>query len=434
MHFERGRKAITALRYYAEAADAALAHFSPLECMTLTERALPLLDQAPDGSDRNTLEITLQTLHGLAAARAIGSGSEAKSAFQRAYALLDEVPHHPMRGRLLHAFGFMLCLRAEYAEALVVAERAETLGSAANDPVLLSTAYTVHGEIDQLQGRWGASRTWLERGLTLAERVDVGPGEFFVDPQVMLLGLLSVPLVNLGLVAQARACLQRAHARARDRGWPMARLLAIWHSALVEVRLGNAESVGALGDEMQALVDEFALAHGRTACRWFRAWADARMGTSHDSHLRIREAYEENLRLGMVAGSSEVLGYAAEALLLAGDLDGAQRELEEALRVASEHEERVYLPQLFLIEAALARARGEPDAAAKSSRRAIAEARSQGPWLELLALVDLCAHGGATGKDRAALAALIDSLPEASGTAAVAKARELLEGPKPRRA
>jgi hypothetical protein len=120
--------------------------------------------------------------------------------------------------------------------------------------------------------------------------------------------------------------------------------------------------------------------------------------------------------------------------LLAGDLDGAQRELEEALRVASEHEERVYLPQLFLIEAALARARGEPDAAAKSSRRAIAEARSQGPWLELLALVDLCAHGGATGKDRAALAALIDSLPEASGTAAVAKARELLEGPKPRRA
>src|SRR6185295_4252888 len=116
--------------------------------------------------------------------------------------------------------------------------------------VLLSTACTVHGEVDQLQGRSRTARTWLERGLALAERLDVGPGEFLVDPQ-------------------ARACVERAHVRARDRGWPMAQLVAIWHGAMLEVRLGNAERVAALADEMQALVDEFALAHGRTACRWF---------------------------------------------------------------------------------------------------------------------------------------------------------------------
>ena len=40
MHFERGRDPMTALRYYAEAAEAALSHLSPAECMTLTERAL----------------------------------------------------------------------------------------------------------------------------------------------------------------------------------------------------------------------------------------------------------------------------------------------------------------------------------------------------------------------------------------------------------
>ena len=52
--------------------------------------------------------------------------------------------------------------------------------------------------------------------------------------------------LHLGLVEQARACVQRAYARARDRGWPMARLVAIWHGALLEVRLGNAERVAAL--------------------------------------------------------------------------------------------------------------------------------------------------------------------------------------------
>ena len=289
MHFERAGEAMAAVRYYAEAAEAALSHFSPEECIRTIERASPLLEQAPDGPERNALQITIGTLHGLAATRVLGAGSEAKGALQRAYSLLDEAPQHPMRGRLLHGLGFMLCLRAEYAEALAVADRAEALGSTMNDPVLLSTACTVHGEVDQLQGRSRAARTWLERGLALAERLDVGPGEFLVDPEVALLGLLANPLVHLGLVEHARACVQRAYARARDRRWPMARLVAIWYSALFEVRLGNAERVAALADEMHALVEEFALAHGRTACRWFRGWADARMGEPRDAYRRIRE-------------------------------------------------------------------------------------------------------------------------------------------------
>ena len=37
-------------------------------------------------------------------------------------------------------------------------------------------------------------------------------------------------------------------------------------------------------------------------------------------------------------GASETLGYATEALLLAGDLDGAQRQLDEALQIAGEEQ------------------------------------------------------------------------------------------------
>ena len=62
----------------------------------------------------------------------------------------------------------------------------------------------------------------------------------------------------------------------------------------------------------------------------------------------------------MLAGGSENLGYAAEALVLAGDWDAAEAQLREALQFADAHDERVYLPQLLLIEAAIARARGEP--------------------------------------------------------------------------
>jgi DNA-binding winged helix-turn-helix (wHTH) protein/tetratricopeptide (TPR) repeat protein len=427
MHFELGREPMAALRYYVEAAEAALARLSPRECMDLTAQALNLIGQAPEGTERTALQISAGTLYGLAAIRVLGAGNEAKNALERAYALLDEAPKHPIRGRLLHGFGFMLTLRAEYAEALAVADRAEELGSATNDPVLLCTACTVHGQVDQLQGRSRSARTWLERGLALAERLEVGSGEFLVDPQVALLGLLAVPLLHLGSVEQARTSLQRAYVRARDREWPMARLAALWYGALFEVRLGNPERVAALADEMHTLVDEFALAQGRTACRWFRGWADARMGQPRDGHRRIREAYEDNTRLGMLAGGSEVLGYATEALLLAGDWDGAQHELDDALHVANTRWERVYLPQLFVMQAAIARARGDRAAADAAIRRAIADARAQeAPWLELMALIELCDRHSPTAKDRRALAALLDQLPEALNTPAAVKARALL--------
>ena len=198
------------------------------------------------------------------------------------------------------------------------------------------------------------------------------------------------------------------------------------------MRLGNAERVAALADEMQALVDEFSLAQGRTACRWFRGWAQALNGAPLEGHRLIREAYEDNTRLGMRSGASEVLGYAAQALLLAGEHDAAQVELEEALRVADELGERVYLPQLLLLEAAIARAQGRADAGSAAVRRAIEEARAQeAPWLELLALVELCEHHDAAAAERQALAALVDQLPEADGTELVKRARSLLQAAKP---
>jgi ATP/maltotriose-dependent transcriptional regulator MalT len=135
----------------------------------------------------------------------------------------------------------------------------------------------------------------------------------------------------------------------------------------------------------------------------------------------------------MLAGGSENLGYAAEAFVLAGDWDAAEGQLREALQFAAAHDERVYLPQLLMIESAIARARGEVQVADASIRRAIGEAREQeAPWLELLARVDLCEQAGATTEDREALTALVERLAEARETAAVKRARALLEGTIPR--
>lgn len=432
MHFERGREPMTSLRYYAEATEAALLHFSAAQGMALSERALTLLDRAPAGEDRDALEISLATLRGVSAFQLLGVGSETKSALMRAYALLRNVPQHPLRGLLTHGCAFVLCMRAEYSEALAVGEQG--LATATDDPVVVLGACTVQGQVHMLQGRPAAARAWLERGLPALELLDAGAGEIFVvDPKAMLLGLLSMQLLHLGLVQQASARIREAYARAEQLRQPVSGMIAIWFDALQEVRLGNAERVAALADGMRALVDRFTIAQGHTAWQWFRAWADARMGHPREGHRRIREAHENNVALGMLAGGSENLGYAAEASVLAGDWDAAEAQLREALQFVAEHDERVYLPQLLMIEAAIARGRGEAKVAEAAVRRAIAEARQQeAPWLELLARLDLCEHAGATAGDLDALAALVDRLEEAGATTAVNRARALLDSPKPR--
>ncbi len=229
MHFERGREPMTALRYYAEAAEAALRHLSPAECMSLTERALTLLDQAPEGTERQALEIALATLHGVSATHLLGIGVPKRRAPSSVrYSLLADVPRtSDARTPAARRSGSCFVCAREYAEALAVAERAEALSSATNDPVLMLVACIVHGEVDQLQGRSRAARDMdrarsrcrgaarLRAGRKLRGRSAGHAARAARHP---------APSPRLGRAGRARAC-EQAHARARQLAQPMARLV-----------------------------------------------------------------------------------------------------------------------------------------------------------------------------------------------------------------
>ena len=429
MHFDRAREPVTALRYYAEAAESSLRLLSPRESMALVERGLALLDQVPAGPERTALAISLWTLRGVAAFHVSGLGTEARDAYQRAYALLAEAPRHPLRGLLLEGLGLLLCMRADYRDALALAERASSLWSLDEDPVLLLTACYVQGNVHMLQGRPRIARAWFERGLPALGSANAAGGDRFVaEPQVMLLGLLALQLFHLGLLREARVRTDEARACGVQLASPVARVLAIWMEAMLDVRLGDADRVAALALEMESLVEETDFAQGRAPAQWYRGWAEAHRGQPREGFRRIRAAFDANTALGMVSGGSEVLGYAAEALVLAGDWDGAEEQLAQALRIAQANGERVYLPQLRLLEAAVARGRGRAAEAETAVRRALAEAREQdAPWHEMLTLLALCEHGAAADSDRKALATLLAQCPEAAQSAPVARAWAFLD-------
>jgi tetratricopeptide (TPR) repeat protein len=396
----------------------------------LAERGLQLLEQAAPTPGRDVLEISLATIAGASAGHLLGdSSAQAKAWLLRAHSLLEKAPRHPMRATLLHLLGVVLALRGEHAEAILVAERAEALAAVTGDSILLRAACLIQGHTRMIEGRPRVAREWFERGLAAVAPSEpvVAEESRLADPQVTLLGLLALQLLHLGFVEAARQRIAQAHDCARESAQPVMQMFAIWCDALLEVRLGNAGRTEELAARMKELIEKYALGRGRTAFGWLHGWALTRSGQPGEGFRLIREAYEENVRLGSLSGGSEVLGYGAEALLLAGDLDAAEAQLAEAFGVAESRGERIYLPELLVIEASIARARGKPREAEAALRRALAEAREQeAPWLELMPLLELCAARGASRTDREALAALVERMPEARDTQAVARARAIL--------
>ena len=431
LHFERGRELMTALRYYAEAAESALLRFSPSQTMSLTECAMALLPAIEAGSARTTLEMTLATLQGTAAVQVLGAGSiEAKRAYQRAQSLLDDAPLHPLRGLFLHGLGLVLWMRGELDEANVLAERCDALSTDTADQTALLCACLVHGMVQHARGRPRFARDWLEKSIREARSVDESTSRalFAADPTVLSFGLLALELSQLGLIKQGRARLREAHARARALRQPGPQLAVLWFEATFEVHMRNPERVADISEQLLAIVDEYALLpQGRAAHLWFRGWAEAQLGDPRAGYRLIREGCQQAVRLGIRAWTSETLGYAAEALARAGDWVEARRDLDEAIRCIDAVGDRRYLPQLLLLDARIADALREPERARESMRQALAEARAQeASWPELLALAELCEHGDASAEDRHALAALVDQLTEARDTGAVKNALALL--------
>lgn len=428
--FELGREPMAALRYYAEAAESALLHFSPAQTMTLTERALALLPQAPHSAARTALEITLTTLRGTAANQIFGFTSKGgKEAFERALVLLDDVPQHPLRGLVLSVLGLMLFMRGEAAAADALARHSESVSQAAGDQTALVCACLVHGMVQHMHGRPRIAREWLEKGVDACETLDTAtaPAVFVADPAVMTLGLLALELLQLGYVDQGRARMRTASARALALREPAPQMAALWLEAMFEQRVGNAERVADLAQRLLALVEEYALPDGRAAHLWFRGWTEAQLGDPRAGYRLIREGHEEALRLDMRAYAGETLGYAAEALVRAGDWPAARQQLGEAKQLANATGERRCLTELLLLDARIADALGEPARARESVRLAVAEARAQEAlWLQLIATTALCERADASDEDADSLGSLLDRFTEGLDTAPVARARALL--------
>jgi tetratricopeptide (TPR) repeat protein len=279
------------------------------------------------------------------------------------------------------------------------------------------------------QAEHDAACASLERGIAAADELGdrIPFTQFVVDPFVGLRANLAVPLMYLGKAEQAQAQVDSALARAHQLGQPTAIMLALWVSGMLALRRGDPYKVAEIARTLGKLVEDSMLTQADGPTRWLRGWSEAQLGSPRQGFRDIREGFESHARLGMYAGNTEVLGHAAEAMLLAGDLHEAERQLDEAFALAHRISEYPELPNFMLLRARVALARGAESAALESIRGALAESRTRrSPYLELKSLVALCERPEATAADRDALRRAWSDMPEGRDMVIAQRAAQIL--------
>jgi DNA-binding winged helix-turn-helix (wHTH) protein/tetratricopeptide (TPR) repeat protein len=432
---EAGLAHAAALRYYAEAARNALGHFAPQEAVEITSHALSLLPRCPEGAERLELEFALVSVRGVACSQQFGLASpEAEIAYRRVHELIDLLPFAPTRAQVLNGLAWMHYSRAQYADALQLSKRIESLALTHDDPVLIVTACSLLGVIHTMQANYQEALRYLQRGVEVCEQLgdNIPRATFVADPVLVMRANLAIPLMHVGYLDQARAQMDAAVIRARQRGELMGRTIALWCAAMFEMRMRRPDRVAEHAQALRKVVDEHAIGQAYGPSRWVAGWAEAYRGAPREGLRLILEGFEHNKRLGMVSGGSEVLGYAVEAAVLAKDWDAAQGYLDQARELGRRCGERILYNYHFLLQSFIDLGRGDGAAARRSLEDGLAEARSQGSiWMEIRLLGQLCELPHATKADFAALKEVYERLPEGFSTAVISRARELLQSRQP---
>jgi DNA-binding winged helix-turn-helix (wHTH) protein/tetratricopeptide (TPR) repeat protein len=396
IHAARGHQFSLALRYYGEAADQALGHFAPTEALELASTGLKLLGRVAAGTEKAELELGLVHRRGVASAQLFGVASrEAIVDFERSLELCNVLPPTAMRGLLMSGLGLTRYVSGDYAGAERLAIRVRGIGEQHNDDVLRVSANLLLGMLQAAKGDHAMAVDTMEAGIAACQRIASIPvGVLVVDPSAALHANVSVPLMQMGRYDQARAHLDKAHARAAQLGQPTAMMLAWWAEGMLHVRAEEPMRVIESATVLGRVVAKSMLTQGEGPARWLRGWALAQAGKAREGHRLIREGFEMHERLSMFAGNTETLGYAAEALVLARDWIHADRQLDDAMALGERIGEFAMYPYLLRLRAEVAVGQDDPPKARELLRESLKVAHRQRATLdELKALTALCKHG-----------------------------------------
>jgi DNA-binding winged helix-turn-helix (wHTH) protein/tetratricopeptide (TPR) repeat protein len=445
VHFERGHDVRRAVHYLHQAAENATQRSAHHEVVTLLTRALALLPQFPETSERTQHELAIHMLLGPALIATKGHAApEVQETYARARVLCHQVPGSPQLPQILVGLCLFYVGCGESQTAQAIGRDLLRLAQRLNDPVALLYAQGALGINAFYLGDVVAARVHFERGIALDERCQARPQTL---PSLFDYGVLcrigaAVALQQLGYADQARQRGAEALALAPRlaspynrcnllfflallhgfrREWPLAQQwaeealrLAMAHGFLLYIAVGKIVHGATLVAQEQVQEGLGYIRQGVTAC--------PTLGTRHLQPWGLAMVAESYVRLGQPEAGLSALAEPPARMATISNLFYAAEiaRLEGILRLQAGGQDPDRGPDM------------SPTTAAEHCfQRALAGARrQQARWWELRAAVSLARLWQQQGKRteaHALLAPIYGWFTEGFDTADLQETKTLLD-------
>jgi predicted ATPase/class 3 adenylate cyclase len=433
-HFTQAGLVEEAIAHWQKAGERAIARSAGTEAKAQLTQALNLLNQLPDGPERQRRELDLQVALGSVISSLKGYGStEAERVWERASELCRALDVE-QPAQMLLAQGAVYCIRGQYRRAHAIGKEILRQGEARNDPQATLIGHRGVGVIKFHLGELQSARHHLEQILALYEQRLSSTFGFFADTRVVSLSFLSLVLLICGYPDQAWTRVREGLRRAQELSHPGSIAYVRAYCFAVAQFCGDVEGASAEAEAYKVITQEqgFPMMHGESLV--YCGWALAENGQPAAGIVTIREGLAS-----LLATRTRIFMPYNRALLVEACERGGWpkaerlRQLNKAIRQTERNEER-------WLEAELYRRRGvllasgpdaDPIAAEADIRHALATARAQGAKLwELRAAGSLWRVAGSEDTRREArdlLAPLYRSFTEGFDTRDLQEARAMLD-------
>jgi class 3 adenylate cyclase/tetratricopeptide (TPR) repeat protein len=409
-HWTEAGEAIQAIEAWRIAAQRSAARSAYAETSAHYERALALLDQLPEEPDRVQRELVLQLglTDALQMARGFGA-PETIVAADRAKKLSEYLGDTQFRLRTLYNLWGTSMSSGEIMSSQVLADELVSLAGELGDEQSSCEAHIAQAGTLYNRGR-------LVDALDHAETVFDRSSEALAEV-VPLSGVVQAALYGgaaaavLGLTDRARRFLdQIVSALQRSDADPIAQILGSVSRSVVSVWLRDFDTVRASCDELQSVGTQFGIDIIVGWAEIYGGWAGSMIGDATGVD-RISAGLAKHVAARQRLGLDHSLGLLAESQLMAGRFDDAFATVADALLLPDQNMQIQHTCELHRLRAELHASTGEYEAARKDFGDALDMATEMGAGLLELrvgaALARFCGTRGKPLEGRALLGSIV---------------------------
>jgi len=391
-HYDQAGMVDAAIDAYRVAGRRAVAVSALEEAVSMFQRALALLADLPPSPDRDALELDIRIALGSPLVALAGYGSKgAHQLYERALSLCRKL-HRPVAPPILRGLGLARLQGCrfddcdELARALVEHER--------RDPIARTEGRYLLGVSAFWRGDLARARHHLDGAIEAYDphRRDEHLALYAQDPKAVCLVRLALVELWAGDAGRAGQTARSALEIAVDLDHLMTLAYVVTYAAILAAESEDLARLAELLADADLLWKRLSERYLMVVLEALRGWLDVREGSVGGIEKIVRSVARSRTE-GETLHLTYTLLLLARAHGIVGEFRQGRAATREALSWSHRCNQRYLEAELWRVDGELAYRSGETEAAAASLRRAVAVASAQGAgWLELRALHSLASR------------------------------------------